>query len=122
RGTAARTERTHGALRRAGRVWEGMGFATEGGWLDITLADRKPIPTPALPLKGRGKSGPARIFGARENSRPPRPLVDLRGGVKAIQRRGESQRHAAAVPAHHHFAVLPAQRLARGCDVVAPTG
>src|SRR3546814_14595567 len=46
-GAAARTERTTGALRRAGRVgweWVGVGIAAMVG---------KPIPTPALPLKGR---------------------------------------------------------------------
>src|SRR3546814_8427127 len=69
------------ALPFKGRVWEGMGFRTDRVWFDITLADRKPIPTPALPLKGRGKSP-----GWKEDSSPPRPLVDLGRGVKAIQR------------------------------------
>src|SRR3546814_5569721 len=69
-------------------------------WLDNAPADRKPIPTPALPLKGRGNS-----LGWKKNGGPPRPLVDLRGGVKAIQRCGEGQRHAAMVPAHDHFAI-----------------
>src|SRR3546814_5348472 len=75
-----------------------MGFPTSGGWFYITLADRKPIPTPALPFKGRGNSP-----GWEKNSGPPRPLVDFGGGVKAIQRCGEGQRHAATVPAHDHF-------------------
>src|SRR3546814_14077878 len=82
-----------------------MGFRTDRVWFDITLADRKPIPTPALPLKGRGKSP-----GWKEDSSPPRPLVDLGRGVKAIKRCGEGQRHAAAVAAHDCFTVRPAVR------------
>src|SRR3546814_16674599 len=73
-------------------------------WLDNAPADRKPIPTPALPLKGRGNS-----LGWKKNGGPPRPLVDLRGGVKAIQRCGEGQRHHAIVPAHAHFALSPSK-------------
>src|SRR3546814_17923073 len=89
-----------------------MGFRTDRVWFDITLADRKPIPTPALPLKGRGKSP-----GWQEDSSPPRPLVDLGRGVKAIQRCGEGQRHAAAVAAHDCFTVRHAERLACAVDV-----
>src|SRR3546814_2071102 len=43
------------ALPFKGRVWVGMGFPTAEPWLDNAPADRKPIPTPALTLKGRGK-------------------------------------------------------------------
>src|SRR3546814_3830336 len=92
-----------------------MGFPTAEPCWDNAPAESKPSPTPALPLKGRGNS-----LGWKKNGGPPRPLVDLRGGVKAIQRCGEGQRHAAMVPAHDHFAIRLAQRLARGGDVFAP--
>src|SRR3546814_14197550 len=47
-------------------------------------------------------------------------LVDLRGGGKAVQRRCEGERDAAAVAAHDCFTVRPAERLACEVDVVAP--
>src|SRR5690606_35831798 len=50
------------ALPFKGRVWVGMGLgAAEGtgspGLFGFPGTDGKPIPTPALPLKGREKSG-----------------------------------------------------------------
>src|SRR3546814_17361484 len=60
RGTAARTERTTGALRRAGRV--GMGWVSP----PPPQSRPNPIPIPAFPLKGTANS---RTLPARRHAR-----------------------------------------------------
>jgi hypothetical protein len=68
RGIAARTDRTTGALRRAGRFGCGWGSVRAG--FDNDATDRKPAPTPALPLRERETSSPAPAAAHGYNARP----------------------------------------------------
>src|SRR3546814_2523024 len=83
---------------------EGLRFVVEGQLLPATCAGG----FGSLPHPPFGHLLPG---GEGSNGGPPRPLVDLRGGVKAVQRRCEGERDAAAVAAHDCFTVRPAVRL-----------
>jgi len=62
-----------------------------------------------------------RIIRAQAERRIQCPFVGFGGGVQLVDRRRERERCAAAMFAHAHRALGPAQRAAQARDVVAPT-